>query len=677
MRVFLLSLLLASATSAQTALDRARAALAEGDSARAHRIVRDDARRGTDDAEVWRLRLRLELAGFGLAGVPRSFWMQQITDDAQALLRRAPADTLALRILTRDAVWTALLFDDRVSSPALAMSGLRAPAPSGARDATGTPVTGVTAETADRASTRSQFDIERRERFAPSTPLTARAESATADALGYLETWLQAAPDARPAYAAALTLAVLAERWEGALLLARAFQANSLDPHADLYAGLAHYRLGDAETAARVFERALSQLAPPDRARFESIGVLLRTEDQAAYAADPVGVTELFWAQTDPRLLTTTQERRTEHRARVVEADLLFGTNATNVFETDPPRGAETQQGEVWIRYGRPQRTITYGAGDRGGPTTVWEYPAFRYVFDDRWRTGIYQLYAPSASAFASRDASGDDYVMQDRLLRRDDPQRTQDGAEQMVEVPALFSRFRAPDGGTEVVAGFGIPTALGAPVTTGVFSVGLEGVRQRVVETRAALTPGRVVGPVWTDAATVSLPASGRVQVEVEARGGAVRGRATAEIAPLAGGFGVSDLLLATSIDDDGRGLVVRDGIGLVPAARAVFPTSALVYVYLEAYGLGLAGGRTDYTVEATLTPQARRGGLAGRIFGRGQGPGVAVRTEAQGDRRDDAVTFFVDVGDQEPGDYTLRVEIQDQVSGRTASAERPITLE
>lgn len=657
------------------AVTRAQAALAQGDSARAHRLVRDEARRGTDEAEVWRLRLQLDLAGLGMPGIPRTFRHQQYVDDARALLRRAPGDTLALRVLTRDAVWTVLSYDDRRNRETIGLA-----------DPTGrilTPTTGVDARTLERSMTESDFDIERRERLAPTVDLSSRAESAVTRALEYLETWLAADPTSALATAEALRLAVTAERWGAALIVSRAFQAASLDPIADLYAGLAHYRLGDAETAERVFERGLEHMEPAARARFEAIDILLRTADQAAYAADPEGVTERFWDQTDPRLLTPVQERRAEHRARVVEADLLFGIQATDLFDATPPRGAQTPQGQVWIRYGRPARTVSYGVENVvDGTQAVWEYPGFRYVFDDPWRSGEYALYTPKAGAFAGGDATRDDYVMRDRERRRDDPQRTQESDALALDIPTLASRFRAPDGGTEVVVAFGVPARLagpsGGPVETGVFSLDARGVRQRVVESRQTLAPGRVVGDVWADAATVRLSADGQIRVEVEAQNGTLRGLSTQDLAPLAvtAGLAVSDLLLATSVDDEGRGVVVRDGIGIVPAPRTAFSTGDPVYLYLEAYGLGLEDGRSRYTVEATLTPDARRGGLVGRVFGRGQDPGVAVRTEAEGSRADEAVTFFLDVREQRPGGYTLGVEIVDEVTGQTARAERRVEL-
>ena len=679
-------MLLASAASAQPSgpLAEARAALAAGDSGRAHGLVRDASRRGADDAEVWRLRLRLELAGVGQTLLGRPMRHEQIVDVARGLLRRAPADTLALRVLTQNAVWTALQYHDRVVRGA-AEATLT---PAEARLLAGERARAAAAQRPGGAAIRARrqrgaFDIESGDDLVLDRGQSDRARRAQIDAVDHVRQWLAADPGAARAYGAALTLAVLNREWTGALAVARGFQAASLDPRADLYAALALYRTGDAETAEAVFERAFERMSAPERLRFEGVALLIPTDLQDDYAARPDAVAALFWDQTDARLLTETVERRVEHYARVVEADLLFGPNASSLFSTDTRRGLETEQGQVWVRYGAPLRTLSYRAeGGLANPYDVWEYGGFRYVFDDPFRSGTYQFYSPSATAYSGQrgDAANDDYVIQDRILRRDDPQQTQDRPAVALDVPVLVSRFRAAGGGTEAVVAFGVPTDVPVPVTTGVFSRWGGTVRDRVVEERPALSASRTVGPVWAGAATVRFPSPGQVQVEVEAQDGRARGLVVEAVAPLAdaaGGLGVSDLLLATGLDDDGRGPVVRDGVGIVPAARAVFATTDPVYVFLEAYGLGLEDGRTRYTVEATLTPEARRGGLAGRIFGRGQRPGVSVETEAEGTRSADSVSFFVDVRDQDPGAYTLRVEVTDTVTGRTAAAERRVVLE
>ena len=686
MRLLPLALaLFAAAASAQAPgpADEARRLLAAGDSAAAYDLVTAASRRAPDDADLRRLRLGLHLAGFGVRGVPRFARQQQIVDVATALRRLAPADTLALRVLVDDALWTVLGWHDRVQ-------------PGAVRSIYGDFVS--PAEIRSRLA-QSRFDMEARRAMAPDLDQSGRAREAHEEALALLDAWLAEDPRSARAHEAALTLAVVTENWAGALALARRYQAVSASPRADLYAALALYRSGDGAAAEATFDAALPRLDAAERARYEDVQALLPLDRREAYDADPEAEARAFWATADPRLLTEANERVAEHRARVVEADLLFGWTADDLFALARPRGAETEQGQIWVRYGRPSATVRFTLSDDSAPAystaadrfadsnfSVWAYDDFQFVFEDPERDGRYRTYSPPANAFGdpgtTMAARNDDFVMQDRAMQRTDPQRTQDLPERPLDVPALVSRFRAPGGGTDVVVAWGVPTdSVAAPVRTGAFLVTGGAVVQRAVEERRALAAGRVVGtpPVWAEAAQLTLVGEGTLRVEVEGDDGRAFGSAAEAVAPLAGGGGlaVSDLLLATAVDEDGRGPVVRRGIGIVPAPRAAFATGDPVYVYLEAYGLGLEAGRSRYTVEAALRPEARRGGLLGRIFGRGQGPGVSVRTEATGDRSTDAVTFFVDVRDQDPGRYTLTVTVADAVTGATASAERALVLE
>ncbi|MEM0962093.1 MAG: GWxTD domain-containing protein [Bacteroidota bacterium] len=655
-------------------LAQAQALLAAGDSSSAERVASRAVRRGEtpNAAALRRIQLGLFLEGYGLTG-PRWMRHEQIADAAQALLRLAPADTLALRVLTDDAVWTVLTWRDRVE-------------PGAVRNEYGDFVS--PAEVRARMA-RSRFDIDDRTAMSPWLDRSSRARRAGEDASGYLNRWLAVDPTAVRAYEAAMTLAVVGEAWDGALALARRFQAASDDPRADLYAGLALYRTSDPAGAEAAFDRALGQLAPSARARYENLRILLPTGQRDAFDATPDAVADSFWTAADPRLLTEANERLAEHRARVVEADLLFGWTGDDLFTLSRPRGAEADQGRLWIRYGRPRRSLrfvldrgavqSYAGDNPDTPFGIWDYGDFQFVFDDPERDGQFRRYSPPASAFAGPSASSaqnDDFVMQDERMQRDDPQRTQ--VVGTLDVPLLVSRFRSAGGGTDVVAAWGVPLdAVRVPVRTGAFALSAGAIVDRDVEERRQLAAGRRVGGLWAEAGQVTLPSSGEVRVEVD--DGRAFGGASEAVAPLAtaSGLSVSDLLLALAVDEDGSGAVVRDGIGITPAPRATLPTTDPLYVYLEAYGLGLDVGQTRYTVEARLRPEARRGGVLGLLFGRGQGPGVSVRTEASGTRSDEAVTFFIDVRDQRPGRYTLRVEVRDETTGETASAERAVVLE
>ena len=112
---------------------------------------------------------------------------------------------------------------------------------------------------------------------------------------------------------------------------------------------------------------------------------------------------------------------------------------------------------------------------------------------------------------------------------------------------------------------------------------------------------------------------------------------------------------------------------------APGVFGVGDPVYLFFEAYGLGMADGRTDYEVEATLREKDTSSGLgriAKRIFG-GDEPAVSSAFEVQGDRPDDTVYLFLDATGQEPGLYTLTVTVRDRVTGAEAERETDLLLE
>ena len=163
-----------------------------------------------------------------------------------------------------------------------------------------------------------------------------------------------------------------------------------------------------------------------------------------------------------------------------------------------------------------------------------------------------------------------------------------------------------------------------------------------RVAPTR----PRGDLGPLRAPAPLADGPAWGAATPPVGLSGAGLR-------------LGVSDLLLAL---EDG-GPVSRGGIGIVPASRAVFAGGAPVGVYLEAHGLGLEDGRTRHTVEAVLRLAARRGGLVGRLLGRGRAPSVSVCTEGSGTAADEPLAFLIDV--------------RDETTGRAVSAESEVTSE
>lgn len=419
------------------------------------------------------------------------------------------------------------------------------------------------------------------------------------------------------------------------------------------------------------------RMAPSERARVEDITRLLPPNTPP----DP----DAFWAEHDTRLLTSISERRLEHLSRVVSADLLFA------FGDQP--GAETPRGQIYVRYGPPplRRMVSLGPfappiypGDsENARYDVWQYEDFRYTFSDFYLGGRYTLYSPAADAYAfggrqAQQAMADDAIQSDRRLRLENPQAAspQPGT---LALDGRVSSFRGAGGESEVV--IVVRGEDQAPVGRRGFYLLREDDPVARDERTASPTP---LDNGWVETGTVrAMPGAYTLAVEIENDAddtyGVLRQRVT--VRPIrTTGFEVSDLLLATSIEDEGSGQpLVRRGHTIVPVTAGTFEAGAPLYVYAEVYELALRNGRSDASVETVLVPEDNRPALR-RVWDnltrrRGR-TSYRVATGIAGDTPDEAIPLFIDTTGQPPGRYTLELRIRDRVADRTVVAEREIEL-
>src|SRR5690606_5565728 len=106
-------------------------------------------------------------------------------------------------------------------------------------------------------------------------------------------------------------------------------EMHAFFPHTrqtSIYRGHAHYRSGNMDAAAKSFETAFTYMSEEEQVAFESLEFLLPEEERARLRDDPVAYASRFWTSKDPRYLTPYNERKLEHYARLVYADLLYGS---------------------------------------------------------------------------------------------------------------------------------------------------------------------------------------------------------------------------------------------------------------------------------------------------------------------------------------------------------------
>lgn len=586
-----------------------------------------------------------------------------------------------------------------------------------------------------------QFDTETLEaQGIPVMRLAGRAQAAYDRAIHHLEAALASDPRHRTVYDYMMEIYALKGEWQDALsMLQTMYVFFPDDPDLWTYLGLAHFRGGNVDAAAKAFETSLRFLDGEAQQAYADISVILSDQEKESYALKPAEYASRYWASKDPRYLTPYNERKLEHYARLTIADLLYAAPDVNL------RGWQTQRGKILVRYGVPLSDVTIvprstsgvnqpsPAEDRstasnpggrvsttlqiarqGSPVdlfeeantyVVWDYGDFKFVFEDPFRNGEYRLYSPPASAISEGAlAWANDYVIQAGETFRAVPDRFDyELPGRRIELPFLVSALRGQDGQVDLVVNYAVPLSqlppgsdvINVTARAGLFVI--DGNRDVVAERRRTLYGLRTDQVVafdeanlWVDSEQLAIkPGPADVSVEFETASGETVGvqRRSIEAPDYENGqLAVSDVVLAYRVEEseDGRPVtgadIVRHGLSILPAPWSVFGRSRPIYLYFEVYNLRAgADGMAEYEVEAALVPREGGSGVGRLIRGIfGGGPrGVSVGLPIKVAATDDGQYLILDAANQEPGLYTLKVSVKDRVTGREAERTLDLYLE
>ncbi len=614
-----------------------------------------------------------------------------------------------------------------------------------------------TASDPARVFVADKFDVARlKQQGVPVQDLSARAQRAYEKAIEHLQRSLDVDPRRRSVYDEMMQIyALKGEYGEALKMLQQMYRFFPEDPYLWTYLGLAHYRTGNMEAADRSFETAFRYMNPNEQGAYGDLSYLLPQDEERRYEQDPVLYASRYWTSKDPRYLTTFNERRLEHYARLTYADLLYGAPDVDL------RGWDTERGRILVRYGQPladviimprtvseafaRQTILLNAlrpiddisnpsqdpDDPTAPTfqtvdtdqpglppaprkadlfeelntyNIWDYGAFRFVFEDPFRNGEYRLYSPPASDLAAgADGWINDYVMRARETFRKIPERYEyQPPGRQIDLPYLTSAFRGEGGRTDLYIHYGIPIVeydrskpmVEVTANTGMFLISQD--RDMLVERRRTiygLPTAQIVdfeeAYLWVDTQQMQAPPGHHdVSVEFETASGAtvaVQRRAVTVPDFSQDRLAISDIMLAYRVEEspDGKPLgaseIVRNGLSILPAPWSVYATDQPIYLYFETYNLEPdQTGKTDYDVEILLVPKERARGIAKLFKGLlGGEKGVSVTYQGSGTLRSEGLYQILDASDQEMGLYTLILRLRDNVAKRTVEEEQDLFLE
>lgn len=469
-----------------------------------------------------------------------------------------------------------------------------------------------------------------------------------------------------PAARALLGEWVYIQEWEKAAGLARALQRRLPDDYRPyLYLGMIEHELGRDSTAAPEFGRAFTRMPDSVLPPFDDVAPLLVPDQLTWLNAQDESTQQMFraafWNSLDPLYLTSTNERKVEHYARVVTADLLFTSDALR----EP--GWKSFAGQAWIRYGRPRNI--WELQNPSGRAVFWDFgPGPDVSFE---RGTAYRSYRPTDEAVG--------YLGR---LARTTPQTYTPSAlvDTVADLPSQLVRTLGEDGRMEVMVHAEWPE--GIPEETDAGLTLLDGLYQPVAQWRGKANDraglATKVGGLSPGTYSLTLEVWDRPQRRLHRLRDTVSTLAITDSS-----FVVSDLLLAKTITPpDGGEVVGRQSLALTPLYGSAITAGDPVGLVWEVYRLkGETDGRVRYHVTLELLDNARQPVLTRILRGIGLSGErrPAARLEFDSNRpltKGRTAEWLELTGSLGPGDYRLVMRFRDEETGTEVVREARLTV-
>ena len=500
------------------------------------------------------------------------------------------------------------------------------------------------------------------------------------------ETLFREAFDAQPsnqrAFRQLAMLLVERKRWTELGALTRARLAGApWDAWAWLTLGLVmHERHGGVSETVAVFDSAFTLLPPEERQWFSRFERVLRPEDTTkVQSSDPgtrFALHRLFWLTANPLWSQDATQPQLDFLSRLVYSELRWTVEELNV------RGADTDRGDVYIRYGPPDVIMSHRT--ESAVITSWVYDI-----------GLVFTFTGQPTFATARIAPNDQQTFGDIVHTAPVRWMTAPGFT-LDSMPAQLARFRARGDSVDVIV------AALPPVESMAVNSMVRGMTRSdfwllaggtVVIARDSVVPTGPGVQVFTHRVRER---NYLFRAEASTTGSLHAARASAAF--VAGtdsstgfglrGFGISDVLLATRVAE-GRNRALRwNDFDVAPLAGPVSRANPLSLLW-ENYDFSNDRGASHYTVAIIVERDLSPVGSPSRPAKVGNAISAAILSRVTGaigvERADDriklrfertiqhaAVTVdHVDLSLRElpAGPYRLTIEITDLGTGHTAS--------
>ncbi len=491
-------------------------------------------------------------------------------------------------------------------------------------------------------------------------------------------------------------------RWTDMLEIAnKRARKYPLDFQSRLAQGLAYHRLGNEHMAQIAFDSALAMMDEKEEARMTQFSRILRPRpsdqskgsigDTIAFKKLPLAQQRnfeaMYWLMSDPLALTAENEYRLEFLSRVVWSEFRWTNEDLNLH------GADTDRGDVFVRYGPPDLEMTVqGNSDpnanvgEAGTTLVWNYRnGLTFLFD--MKPG----YGTAAVAWSDKD-----YL--DQIKRALPVAFDNVPAARMIDtIPIRVARFRAGNDSTDAVVAARIPIdslVRGLDLTSAPIDIdfrmfdqyvrvkGVESVQQRV-------RPDSTTEPlsrIWNRRMGPGINVIRIEAMQVDSRRAA---RAMSRVDPvITAGFGMSDILLGTKPTLKSGAAPRRWTDIAIEPNIGMFARGSSIGLLWEMYDLTAKDGAAKYrvSIEVERVDRTIVGNFAARVVdGLGRAIGreqrsrdkLTISFDRSAASADALVEFMsLDLSESAAGAYRLRVEITDQATNRKTSRQTVFTI-
>jgi GWxTD domain-containing protein len=459
---------------------------------------------------------------------------------------------------------------------------------------------------------------------------------------------------------------------------------------------------GHYDSAYVVFEKARLGMSQERRDIMDDVRYLMPPLEYASYKEASFYKQEKmqtqFWGQLDPDPTTGINERKLEHYARFVHAQLTFSLPDRSV------EGWRTKRGEMYIRYGRPS-SMNYVLGSSGDsadpPKWIWKYNDFgqpvTLVFEDTFLNGDFDFPFPNKSwtaadfdkdpariadmlqdvipqTFAYSPGSGPlEYYYMPRQFKAS---RGRTALEIFVAVPYDHLEFRRQGANAlatlewRQILRFGNWRAADSAEVLRLYEI-----RASQIDNPNLSVADRLSLEAYPDSLAFSISIRDTLSdhIGIDSRSIRLRDFYTGRVE-------ISDIVLARRIDTPpGELRFERDELRILSNLDNRYFTAEPVWLYFEIYNLAKgADDRTSYTIKQRVT-QKRSGGLLASLRSALSGKDLQeIETSYTGGSiyTEENRILMVQLSDLEPGPYTISIEVIDDVSGMSTSGSEDIVL-